>query len=83
MYTIEFSESAKKQLDKLEINLRKRIVHALERIKIRPHHFIKRKQGTPHFIFRIGNYRAILRIENNRLLIFVIEIGLRKNIYQK
>ena len=83
MYSIEFSETAKKQLDKLEINTRKRILQALERIKIRPFYFIKRKEDTPYFIFRVGNYRTILRIENNKLLIFVVEVGPRKNIYKK
>ena len=45
--------------------------------------FIKRKQGTPHFILRVGNYRVILDIVNDKLIIFVIEVGLRKNIYKK
>jgi len=83
MYSIEFSETAKKQLDKLDIQLRKRIIQSLERIKIRPYHFIKRKEGTPYFIFRVGNYRLILRIENNKLLIFVLEVEHRKNIYKR
>jgi len=83
MYRILFYNKAKNQLEKLPINIKERILNSLERIKIRPYHFIKRKQGTPYYIFRVGSYRLILDIKNNQLIIFVIEVGLRKNIYKR
>ncbi|MBA7698641.1 hypothetical protein ES703_107321 [subsurface metagenome] len=82
MYFLEFSKIAEKQFYKLEKNVQWRIINSLERIKIRPYHFVKRKQGTPYYILRIGNYRAILDIKENKLLILVIEIGHRKDIYK-
>jgi len=82
MYSIEFSQTAEKQLYKLENNIQLRIIGVLERIKIRPFHFVKRKQGTPNFILRIGEYRAILDIPPEKLIIFVLEVGHRKNIYE-
>lgn len=81
MYSVEFSETAEKQFNKLEKNTEERIVNVLERIKINPYHFIKRKQGTNYFIARIGEYRAVLKIDDIRKIIFVVEIGHRKNIY--
>ena len=81
MYSIEFSQTAEKQLYKLEISVQQRIINVLERIKIRPFHFIKRKQGTLYFILRIGEHRAILDIKEEKNTIFVIEVGHRKNIY--
>jgi len=81
MYSVEFSETAEKQFNKLEKNTRERIINVLERIKINPYHFIKRKQGTDYFIARIGEYRAVLKIDSIRKIIFVVEIGHRKNIY--
>jgi len=81
MYSIEFSETAEKQFNKLEKNMQERALNVLERIKINPYHFIKRKEGTPYFIARIGEYRAVLSIDNIRKIIFVVEIGHRKNIY--
>lgn len=81
MYFVEFSKNAKKQLDKLSEFLKRRIVSTLDRIKIRPYHFVKRKQETPYYILRIGNYRAILDIKEDKFLILVIELGHRKNIY--
>jgi len=81
MYSVEFSETAEKQFSKLERSIQERIVSVMERIRINPHHFIKRKQGTDYFIARIGDYRAILRIDDIRKIIFVVEVGHRKNIY--
>jgi len=83
MYSVEFSQTAENQLYKLEKNIQKRIIEVLERIKIRPFHFVKRKQGTNYFILRIGNYRAILDINREKLIIFVLELGHRKNIYER
>ena len=81
MYSVEFSETAEKQFNKLETNIKERVVSVMERIKIKPHHFIKRKEGTEYFIARIGEHRAILRIDDVRKIIFVVEVGHRKNIY--
>lgn len=81
MYSIEFSQTAEKQFCKLEKNIQERIVDVLERIILRPFHFVKKKQNSPYFILRIGNYRAVLDIKENIQKIFVIEVGHRKNIY--
>jgi|TARA_Y100000031_G_scaffold130660_1_gene150474 mRNA interferase RelE/StbE len=83
MYKIEFTKKADYQFSKLNKILQERIINSLERIKIRPYHFIKRKQGTPYYILRVGGYRIILDIKNNKLIILVLEIGPRKNIYKK
>ena len=81
MYSVEFSHTAEQQFFKLEKNVQERIMNVLERIKLRPYHFVKRKEGTPYFIARAGEHRAILDIRNEQLKIFVIEVGHRKNIY--
>jgi mRNA interferase RelE/StbE len=83
MYSIEFTEFAEKQFLKLNSNLQNRILAVLERIRIRPYSFVKRKEGTPYFIMRIGDYRAILDIRNEKLIIYVIEVGHRKKIYKR
>ncbi|MBS3085953.1 type II toxin-antitoxin system RelE/ParE family toxin [Candidatus Pacearchaeota archaeon] len=81
MYSVELSRTAEKQFFKLSESIRERVINVLERIRARPYHFVKRKEGTPYFIARIGDYRAILSINNEQLKIYVIEVGHRKNIY--
>jgi len=83
MYEIILSDTAKKQLNKLNVQIQTRIGSVFERIKIRPHHFVKKLVNSPYYRLRIGEYRVILNIKENRLQILVIEIGHRKNIYKK
>lgn len=82
MYDVELSIIAQKQLYKLEKEIQKRILSTLERIRIRPYLHIKKLIGSPYFALRAGKYRIILDIKENKLLIYVIEIGHRKNIYK-
>ena len=81
MYSIIFNPFAEKQLKKLDNNLQRRILDVLNRIRIRPHHFVKRLIGSPYFRLRVGDYRIILDIQNDKLVIVVVELGHRKNIY--
>jgi mRNA interferase RelE/StbE len=82
MYEVEFSITAEKQLHKLERENQIRIISALERIRIRPYPHVKKLVGSPFFRLRVGDYRVILSIRENKLLIFVIEVGHRKEIYK-
>ena len=81
MYSVELSQNAEKQINKLDKNIQGRITNVLERIRTRPFHFIKKKEETPYFILRVGEYRCILDVNQEKQIIFVIEIGHRKNIY--
>ena len=82
MYELEYSGKALKQLKKLNIEVYDRILKALERIKVRPHSFVKSLAGSKYFRLRVGDYRLILDIQNNKLIIIVLELGHRKNIYK-
>jgi len=82
MYGVIFTETSKKQLKKLEKIIQIRIIKVLERIRIRPESYITNLVGDPGYKLRIGNYRIILDIEKDKLLILVIKIGHRKNIYK-
>jgi len=83
MYKVELSIKAKKQLYKLNRILKHRIVKNLERIRVRPHAYIKKLVGSPYYSLRVGDYRIILDVQDGKLIIFVIELGHRKNIYQR
>ncbi len=82
MYSVEFSKKAEEQLSKFPREMQSRITDVLERIKIRPYHFVKKLTGTPHFRLRVGKYRIIMDIQTDKLIIYVIEMGLRGNIYK-
>ena len=83
VYEVIFSEKAESQLKKLEKNIQERILSVLERIRIRPELYAVKLIGDPGYKLRIGDYRVILDIDNNKLIILVIKIGHRKNIYKQ
>ena len=83
MYEIIFSLKAKKQLLKLEKIIQERILSAIERISIRPEAFITRLVRDPGYKLRVGDYRVIMDIDKTRLLVLVIKIGHRRDIYKR
>lgn len=82
MYEIIFTDEAKKQLANLSSGIRQRIGFALERIKIRPHKFVKRLSNSKYYRLRVDDYRIILDVKDIQLIIYVIEVGHRSSIYK-
>ena len=82
MYQVIYSQGAVKQLKKFPKELQQRILNSLERIRIRPHAFVKKLMGTSYYRMRVGDYRVILDIKEDIITIFVIEMGHRSTIYK-
>ncbi len=82
-YEIIFSDIANKQLIKLPKDVQKRVISTIKRCRIRPYPHVRRVVGSKYYRLRIGDYRAILDIINNILVIHVLEVEHRKNIYKK
>lgn len=85
-YSIEIDRIALKYLKKLDKPTRTRIYNHLKILSQDPYHSeldIKRMQGTTdEYRLRIGTYRVIYSVENNRLLIYIIKIGPRGDVYK-
>jgi mRNA interferase RelE/StbE len=81
VYELLFSDTAKKQLEKLERSVQERIINALERIRIRPEAYITKLVGDPAYKFRVGDYRVLMDLYKEKLLILIIKVGHRRNIY--
>jgi len=63
--------------------MQERIISALERIRIRPETYVTKLVGDPGYKLRVGDYRVIMDIDKGNLLILVIKVGYRRNIYEK
>jgi mRNA interferase RelE/StbE len=88
IWTIEWDERARKELRKLDKTLQKKILHYLrERIATKddPKRFGKPLSYDKFGLwrYRIQNVRIICRIEADSLIVLVINVGYRKNIYDK
>lgn len=81
MYRVLFSDLALKQLKKLDGEIRQRIITSIERIRIRPESYLKRLVGEEGYRLRVGDYRVIVDIDQGELIILVLRMGHRKNVY--
>lgn len=81
-YEITFTDTSRRQFRKLEKDVQERMIKALERIRIRPESYVKKLVGDPGYRLRAGDYRVILDIQKSELIILVIKISHRKNIYK-
>ena len=79
MFELLYSNQALKQLEK---SVKERIIRTLERIRIRPVSHVKKLVSSPYFRLRVGDYRVILNIKNDEMIILVIEVGHRRNVYK-
>ncbi|PIN94711.1 type II toxin-antitoxin system RelE/ParE family toxin [Candidatus Pacearchaeota archaeon CG10_big_fil_rev_8_21_14_0_10_30_48] len=80
MYNIEWKEHALQNLEKLENSIAKRIIKKVEELSENPFsQDIKRLKGGNYLRLRVGDYRIIFFIEQDRIQIF--KVGHRKNIY--
>lgn len=83
IFKLLYTEKAFSQLKKLERTVQERIKSSLERIRIRPYNYATRMVGESHYKVRVGDYRIIMDIEQEKLMILVIKVGHRKNIYKR
>lgn len=83
-YKIIFTVSADKQLKKLAKTAQKLIVEKVKELNIsKPNNNVKKLVGVNDlYRLRIGDYRVIYQIRRNDLIILVLKVGHRKDIYR-
>lgn len=84
-YKIEFKRSAAKALKKVPKRDRKRIYDKIDRLaeNLPDPNITKMKGDNPFHRIRVNDYRIIYETQNDILVILVIKIGHRKDIYRK
>ena len=83
LYSIKWKASAKKELRQIDKKEIPKILEAIEKLASNPHPQNHKKiLGSEHnFRIRIGNYRVIYFIEDNELIIEIIRVKHRKDVY--
>jgi len=87
MYKLEFAAGVAKEMNKLGFVAQNMILDKLEVFAEKPELFksdIKPLKGkfTGKFRLRIRNYRVIYQQNNNVLIILIVRVGHRKNVYK-
>lgn len=83
-YSIEFLRTALKELSKLPQDVQQRIAAKIDELKTNPYlPGVKAlKNGDGRLRLRVGDYRVIYRIEEDKLVILIVKVGHRRNIYK-
>lgn len=85
MYKIIFKKKAAKSLTKLPHNVVKTIREKLEAIATDPyaeHPNAKKLQGREGYRLRVGDWRVIYEIQNEQLVILVLKVAPRGEVYR-
>jgi mRNA interferase RelE/StbE len=86
-WTIEFDDRARRELRKLDAKIQKTILRYLrERIAGAedPRVFGKplRMKLAGLWRYRVGDYRLICRFEENRMVVMILKVGHRSDVYE-
>ena len=84
-YSITLTPSAARQLRKFDPDVRRRIQAALELLAVepRPPAAIRLVGGSGEWRVRTGDYRIVYEFNDGQLLILVLRIGHRREIYDR
>ena len=83
-YSIELMPAAKKHLDRLPADARRRVAVEIDRLRDNPRPMGSIKLSGEEGLYRTrsGDYRSVYRIEDDRLLVLVVKVGHRREIYR-
>jgi len=85
MYQIEYSTAAIKDLRRVPREVVNRIQEKLEAIAADPygrHLEVTRLQGYNGYRVRVGDWRAVYELRDERLVLLVVKIGPRGDVYR-
>ena len=83
-YDIKFAKPVAKQLKSLSPQEQQRIKSKIDALvdSPRPDGVVKLSGEDDLYQIRVGDYRIIYSIQDHKLLILVLKIGHRRNVYQ-
>jgi len=85
-YRVQFKKSARKEFDLLPEPVQNKILEALQLLRVNPYSDllgIKKLKGVETlYRMRFGDYRMVYEVQKKLLLVLVIKLGHRKEVYR-
>jgi mRNA interferase RelE/StbE len=83
-YRIVIADRAEKELDALDRQIRARISTAILRLAVNPYQAANVKSlGSGLHRLRVGDYRVIYEVKDDILVILVVRVGHRREVYRR
>ena len=88
LYSVEFKVSATKELGRVPKAIQIRIMHGMRLLAVDPFSTllpIRKMEGRSsdnRFRLRIGKYRVTYEVQKEKVVIFVVRVGHRKDVYR-
>ncbi|HEY0951778.1 type II toxin-antitoxin system RelE/ParE family toxin [Nocardioides sp.] len=83
-YRIEVTPAAARQLRKLEPQIARRVQGAIEMLAVDPRPPASRPlRGRPGHRVRVGDYRLLYTVQDDVLIVVVIRLGHRRDVYDR
>ena len=85
MWAISIKDKARKEFLRLPKEIQRRIIKTLKKICLSPHSYGKPLVGNWKGFqrYRVNEYRIICLLKDHELIVEVIHVGHRKNIYDE
>ena len=82
-YKVELKRSAAKEIEKLPQKVLHRIIEKIQLLSTDPRpHGCKKLSGEEKYRIRIGEYRVLYEIVDDRLIVYVVKVSHRKDVYR-
>jgi mRNA interferase RelE/StbE len=84
VYAVVTTKSFAKALVRLPLNWQKRIVEKIKKVAADPyakHNNVTQLQGRDGYRLRVGGWRVIYELHDDRLELWALEVGARGGIY--
>jgi mRNA interferase RelE/StbE len=83
IWTVVYTTKAEKDLEKLGEKIAKKVILLMDEIAKNPYELLEKLTNLPLYKFRVEEYRGIIDIINDKLILHVIKIKHRSQIYKK
>ena len=84
LYSISYVPSAAKTIRRLDKSTARRLLEAIDGLAIdpRPPGCIQLKGDRGEFHIRVGDYRVVYDVQNDELVVLVLRVGHRREVYR-
>jgi mRNA interferase RelE/StbE len=83
VYEIEIKTSAAREIESLPLGDRRRVVERIGRLSANPRpHGCEKLAGLDRYRIRQGDYRIVYSVEDAVLVVWVVKVGHRRDVYR-